>query len=282
MSFETIRLDRHGSVAVLALSRPERRNAINQAMVGELGAALDRIAGDDEVRALVVHGEGRSFCAGFDLKESAATRREGVKDWRPVLKRDFDVIMRFWHFPKPTIAAVHGHCIAAGFELALACDITVAAAGTRFGEPELRFGSGIVALLLPWLTNPKRAKELLLTGNDRIDAREALDFGLINRVVAEDTHLQAALAIARDIAVMDAQAVQLTKEAVNRTYALMGMQAALDMGLDVDVQIESLDTPERRTFREISQREGLRAALAWRESRFGGGGEKREPPDEGA
>ena len=87
------------------------------------------------------------------------------EQWRKVLETDFDFIMQFWDCPKPTIAAVHGFCLAGAFELALACDITVAAEGTRFGEPEARFGSGIIAMLLPWVTGPKQAKELLLTGS---------------------------------------------------------------------------------------------------------------------
>ena len=169
---------------------------------------------------------------------------------------------------KPTISAVHTYCLAGGCELALACDITIAAEGTRFGEPELKFGSGIVALLLPWLTNPKRAKELILTGNDKLDARDALAMGLINRVVPAGEELDTALAVARDIAVMDADAVRLTKQAINRTYEMMGMGQALAMALDIDVQIESLETAERRTFKEIAAKDGLKAAIAWRDARF--------------
>ena len=94
-----------------------------------------------------------------------------------------DMTMGFWHCPKPTISAVHGHCLAGGCELALACDITIASEDAIFGEPELRFGAGIVCLILPWLTGPKQAKELIFTGNDRIPAERALAMGLVNRVV---------------------------------------------------------------------------------------------------
>ena len=136
-------------ITTLTLNRPERLNAINRRMIDELNLLLDAIAADPEVRAVVLTGAGRAFCSGFDLKEGAATPKQGIADWRPVIQRDFDIILRFWHLAKPTIAAVHGHCIAGGCELALACDITVAAENTRFGEPELRFGSGIVAMLIP-------------------------------------------------------------------------------------------------------------------------------------
>ena len=272
MDFEDLRYEQHGPVALLRLHRPERLNALGSRLLDELDAALDRAEADPATRAVVLCGAGRAFCAGFDLKESAGNPRQGVADWRPVLERDFELIMRFWRSPKPTVAAVHGVAVAGGMELALACDVTVAAEGTRLGEPELRFGSGIVALLLPWMTGPKQAKELLLTGNDRIDAREALALGLVNRVVPAGEHEAAALAIARTIAVMDPDAVRLTKQAVNRTVDIMGMREALAMALDVDVQIEAMETPERRTFNDINRREGLKAAVAWRESRFGGDG----------
>ncbi|MFO1059469.1 MAG: enoyl-CoA hydratase/isomerase family protein [Dongiaceae bacterium] len=271
MTYQTIRFERRGAIGLLTLHRPEVLNAIDSTMIAELNAALDAAEADDGLRALVLTGAGRAFCAGFDLKENAETTAGGVAHWRPILERDLAIIMRFWRSPLPTVAAVKGYAIAGGCELAMACDITVAAAGTRFGEPELRFGSGIVALLLPWMSGPKRAKELLLTGNDRITAEQALAMGIVNRVVPAGEELDAALAIARDIAVMDKAAVALTKKAINRSFDIMGMADALEMALDIDVQIESLETPESRTFAEISRRDGLKAAIAWRDARFGGG-----------
>ncbi len=271
MTYETIAFEKRGAVGLLTLDRPERLNAINRRMIEELNRLLDSVEADESLRSLVVTGAGRAFCAGFDLKESAQMEARGVAEWRPVLKSDFDIIMRFWHLTQPTVAAVHGYCLAGGCELAMACDITIAAEGTRFGEPELRFGAGIVVLLMPWLTGPKKAKELLLTGNDRITAAEALAMGIVNRVVPEGRELETALAMARDIAVMDRTAVALTKHAINRSYDIMGMRDALAMALDIDVQVQSMETEEGKTFAEISRRGGLKAALAWRDARFGGG-----------
>ena len=271
--FETIQLESKGPIAILTLNRPERLNAISVQMKLDLAAALDQVETDDKIKVLVLRGAGRAFCAGFDLKDETDVEVEptGVDHWRPELKRDFDAIMRFWYFKKPTISAIHKYALAGGFEMAIACDITIAAEGTRLGEPELKFGSGIVALLLPWLTSPKKAKEVILTGNDRLDARDGLAFGFVNRVVPAGEEFETAMAIARDIAVMDMHSVQMTKEAINRTYEIMGMNQALRMALDVDVQIESLETPERKTFSEISKKEGLKAAIAWRDARFSEG-----------
>jgi enoyl-CoA hydratase len=270
MTYETIRLETDGAVARLTLDRPAVLNAINRAMIREIHAALDRVEADEGVRVLVVQGAGRAFSAGFDLKESAAEPIRGVAVWREVLKRDLDMTMRFWRLAKPTIAAVHGYCLAGACELAVACDITIAAADAVFGEPELRFGSGIVTLILPWVVGPKRAKEVLLTGNDRLSAAEAHAMGLVNRVVPREDLEAEALRTARTIAVMDSGAVRLTKEAINRAADIMGLAQALEAGVDLAVQVEMLDTPERREFDAIRRRDGLKAALAWRDARFAG------------
>ena len=270
MSYETVSFENRAGIGIITLNRPERLNAINRAMIDELNALLDVIERDESVRVVVLTGAGRAFCAGFDLKEGAATPKTGIADWRPIIQRDFDIIMRFWHLSRPTIAAVHGHCIAAGCELALACDITIAAESAVFGEPELRFGSGIVALLMPWFAGPKKTKEWILSGNDKVSAADAMSWGLVNRMVSDGQHLEAALKLARDIAVNDRVKVAMVKQAINRTFDIMGMREALALGMETEVQLEAMETPEGRTFREIARKEGLKAALAWRDGRFGG------------
>ncbi len=217
-AYQTIRLQRCGAVALLTLARPQRLNAIDKRMLGELQLSLDEVERDEEVRALVVTGAGGNFSSGFDLKEQMETRPSGVDAWREILDRDFSTIMRFWHLKKPTIAAVQGYCLAGGCELALSCDITIAAEDAVFGEPELKFGAGIVVMILPWLVGPKRAKEIILSGADRISAPEAARIGLINRVVPPDQLESSALALSRHIAVIDPHLVQRTKQARSRRW----------------------------------------------------------------
>ncbi len=257
-----------GAVALITLNRPDRLNAMNKAMLEEMRAACDAAEADATVRAVVLSGAGRAFSSGFDLKEQAGDPPQGVEEWRPALRRDFDAIMRFWHLSKPTVAAVRGPALAGGCELALACDITVAAEDALFGEPELKFGAGIVVMLLPWMTGPKQAKELLLTGNDRISAAQALAMGLINRVVPVGEEVETALALARQMAVMDPDLVRQTKRAINESYRLKGLDAALEAALAIDLEIEGAGTDDKRRFLEIARDEGLRAAIAWRDSRF--------------
>ena len=190
MNFETIRYEIEGPLAWITLNRPEKLNAISKTMLAELNSALDLAEDEDRVRVILLRGEGRAFSAGFDLEADAAVQRapeEEIEALKQELYDDFDLIMRFWDSPKPTLAAVHGYCLGGALELAIACDLTIAAAGCRFGEPEVKFGSGIVALLLPYVCGPKRAKEMLLTGNDRIDSQQAEAWGLVTRVVDADT-----------------------------------------------------------------------------------------------
>jgi enoyl-CoA hydratase len=223
MRFQTIELQCAEPVAVLTLNRPQRLNAINKQMLGELQAALDTVENDERVRALVVRGAGGNFSSGFDLKEQMEARPSGREVWREILDRDFSAVARFWSLKKPTIAAVEGYCLAGGCELALCCDITIAAEDATFGEPELKFGAGIVVMILPWLVGPKRAKEIILTGTDRITAQEALDWGLVNRVVPRGETEEQAMAMARHFAVIDPELVQGTKRAINRTFEVMGL-----------------------------------------------------------
>ena len=258
---------RRGPVALLTLNRPDKLNAINRPVIEAIDAALDAAEADDSVRAIVVAGAGRAFSAGFDLDMGMGEGKPDPADVRRALENDFRIILRFWDSPKPTVAAVHGYCLGSALELALACDLTVAAEDCRFGEPEVKFGSGIVALLLPWLAGPKAAKYLLLTGEDRATAAEMQAMGLVNRVVPAAALLDEAVALARRVASNDAQAVRLTKQAINRSLDIGGMRQALLAALETDVLIETNETAESRAFNEILKKDGAKAAIAWRTGR---------------
>ena len=267
MIFSTLIYDTRGSVAILTLNRPDKLNAINPEMICELHQALDIAEADEQIRVIVLQGAGRAFSAGFDIE--AGTAEGDISSKRQTLIQDFNIIMRFWDCPKPTIAAIHKYCLGGALELAMACDLTIASSDCRLGEPEPKFGSGIVALLMPWLTSPKQAKQLLLTGDDQVTAQRAYEMGLLNEVTSEGEHLSAALKLARTIAALDQTAITLTKQAINRSYEVMGMRQALLQALETDIIIETTETAESREFNAILDKNGLKAALAWREDRYG-------------
>jgi enoyl-CoA hydratase/carnithine racemase len=266
--YSTILLEVIDAVARITLNRPERANALNQAMLTEIGQALDEAEGNAAVRAIVVRGAGSAFSSGFDLKEQMERRPSGVAQWQPILRKDFDTVMRFWHCPKPTIAAVRGPCLAGACELALACDLTIAAEDAFFGEPELKFGAGIVVMILPWIVGPKIAKEIILTGADRIGAQRAYEIGMINHIVRAQDLDDAAMQLARHIAAIDPELVKDTKRAINRALQAQGMLEALEAALEIDLAIEGAGSPDKIQFMDIARRDGLKAALAWRDARF--------------
>jgi enoyl-CoA hydratase len=265
MPASTIELEKRGPVAEIRLNRPDKLNAVNATMLEEMTAALDDIEDDDEVRVIVLSGNGRAFSSGFDLSMGDREANISEHDFiRRELERDFDLIMRFWDCPKPTIAAVHGYCLGSSMEISAVCDITIAADDCKFGAPEVRFGSGIVCLILPWIIGLKNAKELLLQGGTNIDAARAEAMGLVNRVVAAEALLQEARNLAGEIALNDPLAVRLTKKAINDSLETAGMRDALRAALETDIEIETTETPESRAFNEILKSRGPKAALAWR------------------
>ena len=268
MEFEAIAYRVEHSIAHLTLSRPARANALNSRMLEEISRAMDLAEADEEVRAVVIMGAGAAFSSGFDLREQMERRPTGFDQWKPILRKDFDAVMRFWHCPKPTIAAVRGPCLAGAFELSLACDITIASETAFFGEPELKFGAGIVVMLLPWLVGPKIAKEIILLGEDRLSVERAWQLGIVNRIVPDETLEAKAAAIARHISAIDPDLVKRTKQAINQSLERQGLVDALEAALAIDLEIEGVGSPDKVAFMDVARAEGLRAALAWRDARF--------------
>lgn len=269
MEFETITIDRQDAVWLLTLNRPNRLNAMSQKMLSEIQAACEEIEAESSCRAVVVTGAGKAFTPGFDLQDQAANTPDGIEAWRPVLRRDFDNVIRFWTLTKPTIAAVNGPALAGGCELAMACDITIAGASATFGEPEVKFGAGIVVMLLPWIVGPKKAKEIAFLGQDQLSAQDACDIGIVNRVVPDDKVLSTALEMARAIAVVDPMVMRRTKQQINETMEIAGMTRALERSLEIDLELEGEGSVDKKAFLRELREGGLRGALAWRDRRFG-------------
>ena len=265
---DSITIEYDSSVAILTFNRPAVLNAFDNELMESTISKVNELNNNEAVRVIVVRGEGRAFSAGFDLKAAANREMRDVRDWEKQLQLQFDFIMQFWESPKPTIAAVHGFCLAGAFELALACDITIAGRNTKFGEPEVRFGTGIVAMLLPWITGPKQAKQILLSGEDKITAADALTMGIVNKVVPDQTVLTEAIEAAHNIAKAGERAVRLTKQAINNSYEAMGFNQALKSSLNLDVLLNAAPDPLKEKFSRIRSEKGLKAAIEWRDNRF--------------
>jgi methylglutaconyl-CoA hydratase len=224
-----------GAIARVTLNRPEKRNALNDALIADLKNALMQANGDDAVRVVVISGAGQDFCSGADLaalqKISGASVAENVADARSLM--ELFLLMR--QVGVPVVAAVRGKALAGGCGLASACDIVLASTGARFGYPEVKIGfvPAMVTAILRRNVSEKRAFELLTRGAE-IGAQEAKDFGLVNQVFSEDTFASDVANYARGFEQMSRPAIALTKTLLYQTDG-MTFGEALETGVDVNV-----------------------------------------------
>jgi enoyl-CoA hydratase len=259
-----------GPVRRLTMNRPGALNALSAGLIAALSTAF-RDAGEDQaVGVIILRGAGRAFCAGYDLTEDASGGVLDARRWHEDLSHSTAAMLEILDNPKPVIAQVHSYCLAGGTDLMLACDLAVAADDAYFGYVDVRFGSGVVSMFLPWVVGVRKAKELLFTGEDRIPADEALRIGLVNRVAPREQLDDETLALAEEIAKNEPFVVQTSKRAANRAWDVAGFRAAMAANTELDVMIETANLPARDEFRRITQEQGLKAAIAWRDARFRG------------
>jgi 2-(1,2-epoxy-1,2-dihydrophenyl)acetyl-CoA isomerase len=259
MSYETLIVDQAGPIGTITLNRPEARNALDSTMRHELLMALDEIEANPTVRVVILTGAGGHFCAGGDVKNMR--QRQTASEGRARVELLNRAVLRLVNFPLPTIAMVDGYAVGAGSNLALCCDLIVAADRAKFGELFCKIGlavDGGGTWLLPRLVGMARAKELIFTG-DIIDAADALRIGLVNRVVHAADLASTTRELAEKIAAGPPLALRLDKQSLNRA-ASSDLAAALDVeALSQGLAIASDD-----------HREGVAAFFDKRPPKFSG------------
>ena len=275
---DTVRYELDGAVATLTLDRPQRLNAIVPALIEDLGAALDRAEADDAVRAIRLRGAGRSFCAGYDIEwgAEAMEEQEAGRPWDPMadqrmMSRFVNAYMRLWRSPKPVIAQVHGHCVGGGTDFALCSDLIVCADDCRIGYPPARvWGSPTTAMWL-YRVGLERAKRLLLTG-DALDGKTAVEWGLASESHPEVELEEAALALAKRVALLPSNQLQMMKLLVNQAIEQMGLSTTQLVGTLLDGAARH--TPEGLRFTAAAAAD-VRSAVAERDAPFGDYGQER-------
>ena len=228
MGYTTLLVERAGAIATITLNRPEARNALDLVMRGELLTALDEVEADPQARVVVLTGAGGHFCAGGDVK-TMRTKRHTAAEGRQRVESLNRMVLRLVDFPRPTIAQVDGFAVGAGCNLALCCDLIVAADRARFGEVFGKIGlvpDGGGTWLLSRVVGLARAKELIFTA-DIVEAAEAQRIGLVNRVVKAADLSAETRRIAERIAAGPPLALRLAKQMVNRA-ATSDLASALD------------------------------------------------------
>ena len=256
MTYQNILVSTEDNIAIVTLNRPDVLNALNQATMTELVDALEAFDRDEAIRCIVLAGSGRAFAAGADIKEMAgATAVQMLSEYR------FQQWERIRQVTKPLIAAVHGYALGGGCELAMLCDMIVAAENAQFGQPEINIalmpGAGGTQRLTRAI-GKYRAMEVILTGR-AVPARQVEAWGLITRIVPPELVLEEAKRLARDIASKPAVAVRLAKQAVLRAY-----DTHLEGGLDYERKCFYL------LFATEDRTEGIAAFLEKRQAHFKG------------
>lgn len=259
--FETIRYGVHDGVATITLNRPDKRNAINAQMFTELGDAAERAANDPGIRVVLVTGEGESFSSGIDvllLNQLSGTRGARFRSFVRTAQRPHFILASM---DKPTVAAVRGHAIGAGFQLALACDLRIATEDVRFAMLEVRFGlipdlGGLHRLSR--LIGQARTKEIVWTGRN-MEAEEAERLGVINRVVSAEALEKEAETFVRDLVIAPPLPMSLSKALIGRAH-----ETSLETSLERDAQAQAA------CIESEDHREAVEAYLEKRPARFHG------------
>jgi len=270
MAYQTLLYEKAGRIARIVLNRPERLNAISLDMPDELERAVAEANADGDVRAIILKGAGRAFCAGFDLSPGLLTGPP-MGEWDPTedylltttLARKF---MSLWYSRKPTIAQVHGWCVAGGTDMVLCSDIIIAAEDAQIGYAPARIWGSPLTAMWVYRLGPEWAKRLLLTG-DPVDGRTAERIGLIHKAVPADRLEEEVEGLAQRMANIPVSQLASMKLLVNQAYENMGLHTTQLLGSILDGLMRH--TPDGMAWRQQIDEKGIRAAIDARDGPFG-------------
>jgi len=278
LAYQNILYETKDRIARVTLNRPEKLNALSNTLLDELESALREAERDPEVRVVVLRGAGRAFSAGYDLTEGYAQGERApeqeealgfsalISPLRAYLQRGMEAQLYFWNLFKPTIAQVHGYCLAGGCEWAMMADIVIAAEDAQFGHPATRsMGTPRNACLWPLLIGMRKSKELMYTG-DSVSGKEAELLGMINRAVPTDKLEEEVNRLAERIANQTADSLAIHKHSINRFYEIMGLRAALQSSADFDAMYSF--TSQSSEWRRMVEEKGPREAARQRDARY--------------
>jgi enoyl-CoA hydratase len=265
MAYENVLYEKDGKIATVTMNRPDKLNALSAGLIDDIVDAAEEAAGDNDVSVVILRGAGRAWSAGYDI-----TPREGSKEDLASNLLSYRHITsqwnRLWHLSKPIIAQVHGYCLAGGTDLALSCDIVIAAEDATFGTPDVRGIESVVNHMWTYLVGPQWAKRLMMTG-DPFDGTTAEKIGLILKAVPADDLENEVRTLAGRIANVPLELSMPHKSLINKVMDLMGHSVAQKLATDT-VTITHYSAANAK-FKEIGRTQGLKAALQWRDGPFG-------------
>ncbi|TQC45869.1 enoyl-CoA hydratase/isomerase family protein [Rhodococcus sp. WS4] len=258
--YEYLRIEHRGPISWIVLDRPDKANALSNALLGEFSDALEQLATTGGP-VVGIRGEGKGFSAGYDIDQVGeyTTTKDPVSD-RERLARNVNRYLAIWDHPKPVIAAVHGYCIAGATQMCVFTDLTIVAHDARIGEPAVPLGGGYIAPLWAPLVGPKRAKELAFIAGNSIDGDTAVAWGWANRAVPAETLIETVERLAAQIAKIPSDLLRIKKLSVNRAMEAMGVRTAAQGGAEMDALLHL--SPSVAEVRAFIADVGLKAAIA--------------------
>jgi enoyl-CoA hydratase len=281
MDYQDIIYEREGGKARIILNRPEKMNALTRTLQQELNHALWEADNDTAVHCVILKGAGRTFSAGYDLTGAGGGQPQGSDQYAAVyrgrVKIDDDIWrleegqrlrMALFDMHKPVICQVHGYCLAGGTDLALLCDMVLAAEDAVIGFPPTRAMGSPVAHMWTYLTGPQWAKRLLLTG-DSVSGTDAARIGLVLQAVPREQLEEAVEALADRLCMVDPDLLSANKRICNIALELMGARTVQRIAAEMDGRAHQAEAV--REWGTVAREQGLKAALEWRDSKFGDG-----------
>jgi len=272
VAYENIIVEKLERVARVTLNRPDKLNALSGPLMKEMEQALIELDDAEETSVVIVRGAGRAFCAGYDITPAKGDTRAKARQnmditgdrerLRRTVTRWFNAL---WDLRMPVIAQVHGHCLAGGSELAMMCDLVVAADDARIGHPAVRSMGTPPTNIYPYLLGLRKAKEMVLTG-EVLSGIRAAELGVVNYHYPADRVEAETLALARRIAKTPKEMLALNKMSVNKAFEVMGIRLGAHLGVEYDAMGHFTRTAF--DFWEVAERDGLKAALDRRDKPY--------------
>ena len=284
MKYENIIYEVADGRARITLNRPERRNALSNPLLEELEHALWEADDDTRVHCVVLRGAGPAFCAGYDLSGEGAKRPDDIprRSGRTIdddiwlLERNNRRLRALWEMHKPSIAQVHGHCLAGGMDLALYCDIVIAAEDANLGFPPARNLGALPNNMWIYHCGPQWAKRLQLTG-DTVSGADAAKIGLVLKAVPADLLEAEVEQLADRLALIDPDLLSANKRIINASMELMGAQVLQRLAAENDARGHR--APGTKAYFQAVKEKGLRGAFKERDAKFGDGRARVDEPE---
>ena len=263
MSF--VKVERSKNIGQIILNRPEKLNALRIEMYPEIIQALDEFENDDGIRVVILSGEGRAFCAGWDLTQESTARDPAHE------RKKYEIAnalrWKIWDLKRPVIAKVHGYCVGAGCHLAEVADFTIASEDATFSQSEVQFSEVSQFLIEPWILGMKKLKKFLMTG-ETLKAQEAERIGLVTQVVPREKLDEETEKLARTLTKIPVFGMRLTKKMINKAYEFQGLRNNVDFDVEVAIMAGIYEDEEMKEFNKILAEKGAKAAFAYRDKRF--------------